>query len=118
MKYSIPSLTLAFFMLFSVNCIDDNGKGDNKSTQPESPGIITGTVRDARTGQPIAGANFEFDNPVHYEIYPSDSTGQYRVPTLQTNGHLTCFKAGYSSLKKSFSVQLGETTTLDFRLTR
>jgi uncharacterized GH25 family protein len=79
------------------------------------PGHIAGTVKDASTGNPIAGANVTTNG--HFDI--TDANGYFNITNVQAGTYnVTASAAGYeASSQIDITVVAGLTTNLDFTLT-
>ena len=90
-----------------------------KSSQPNL--VVTGTVTDAKTGQPIVGATVSDDGygPKPYKGAITDSSGKYRYFTWAEEHTVVAQAVGYKPqrkmLKTSFSEKEKE-KVLDFAL--
>jgi len=77
------------------------------------PGTIVGTITDASTGLPIAGANVA----VNDYINTTDVNGYYIITNIPPRNYtVTATKTGYYSNSTSATVISGENTTVNFTL--
>ena len=92
---------------------------DTRGAQPNL--IVTGTVTDAETGQPIEGAKVS-DNqygPVPYKGAVTDSDGKYHYITWAEEHNIIAEAPGYKSLQKTLITSFFETEkdkVLNFKL--
>jgi hypothetical protein len=98
----IYCLTLLF--LFAI--------GDDASAQVQPKTIVTGIVSDAKTGEPLAGANVVMEKSTVGTI--TDSKGRYRIETSNPSANIICSFIGYDS--QSHPVQRGRTQAINFNL--
>ena len=85
--------------------------------------IITGTVKDAGTGQPIAGARVSDDRygPKPYRGASTDSTGKYRYDTWPEEHRIVAQAPGYKAQRQTLSTgyyQDQKEVVMDFALVR
>ena len=88
--------------------------------------VVTGTIRDAETGEALIGATVVAEEPSHSAKQgkqasqvgtATDAEGAYSL-TLNAGRHvLTVRYLGYETLTKEVEVEVGGTTSLDFALT-
>ncbi len=83
------------------------------------PGTVAGTVTDADTGQPIAGARITavIGTTTRAEV-TTDANGQYTFDVPAGEYVVVAAAPGYAVATESVSVRSRETTTLDFQLRR
>lgn len=86
--------------------------------------IVTGTVTDAATGQPIAGARVSDDGygPEPYRGAVTDSQGRYSYTTWAEEHSIVAKAAGYKPQRKGltglFHTESGKKAIMDFALER
>lgn len=85
-----------------------------------NPGVISGTVTDALTANPIAGALVEvFNGTILVGFADTDGSGNYTILGLPPGSYTVIASATrYQSKTEGASVISGMTTTLDFALTK
>jgi len=76
-------------------------------------GIITGTVTDSSSGQPISGATVLIDSG---QSVTAGTAGDYTLEVSQGTYTVTAEAAGYNSFSKPVNVNPGASETLDFAL--
>lgn len=83
-----------------------------------NPGSINGSVIDAVTNNPIAGATVRVLNgPTVIATAITDSNGNYAIPNLAPDDYFVVAQAvGYQSMVKPASVTSNNITTVDFAL--
>lgn len=93
----------------------NNFKFISVTVEPLPPGHIAGTVRDASTGDPIAGANVTTDG--YFDI--TDANGQFNIINVPVGTYIiTASAVGYETSSQSGVIVVsGLTTNLDFTLT-
>jgi Carboxypeptidase regulatory-like domain len=81
-------------------------------------GNISGVVRDAQTGQPLAGVSLQISSPWQSETTTSDAQGHFIVFTLQPGVYtITADKPGYRPQAfLGYIVDAEETGLCDFKL--
>lgn len=81
---------------------------------PLQPGEITGTVTDAGTVSPIAGATVSYSGG----SATTDANGEYRIDSIASgNQTLTASATGYATMQKTVSVPPNGSVVADFALT-
>ena len=82
----------------------------------QTGGAVGGTVRDAASTQPVAGARVLLDDGRQFAT--TDATGAYRIREVRSGWHRVLVSAiGYRSARTdSVLVRSGATTNVDFRL--
>ncbi len=93
----------------------------SKNSQPGL--VLTGTVTDAATGQPIAGARVSDDDygTKPYKGVITDQTGNYSYVTWAEEHKIVAQAAGYKSQRQTLITSLLQTekkTVLNFVLVR
>jgi len=79
------------------------------------PGGIAGTVTDADTGDPIAGARIIAMNPQTKARDTTDNDGYYEIPDLEPGKYwVICIARGYKLGIKKADVAAGPPTIVDF----
>jgi len=97
---------------------------DNLLATDQNPGfVLTGTVKDKATGEPIAGAIVSDDNygPKPYKQATTDSTGKYSYATWGEEHNVIAQAPNYRPERKTLITdlfQLKKQGALDFELTR
>ena len=82
-------------------------------------GWIAGTVTDAATGTALAGALVEAVSSAGVTPTTTNATGDYNVTVAPGTYTVNASTTGYAKgTRTGVSVQLGETTTVDFALTK
>ena len=92
--------------------LENYGGGGGGGQQPQT-GVIEGTVTDASTGQPIAGATVTVGSVASTT---TDSQGHYSVEVEPGTYTVTASADGYQSQSQTVTVQAGETVTVNFAL--
>ncbi len=109
------------FVLISAARIDPgktrkilpSSKRSSFNTARVQSGQITGYVNDAKTGNPIAGADISISG----RRYITNSQGMYTGSGLAPGTYtVSAGKKGYSGSSRNISVQAGKTSTANFRL--
>jgi subtilisin family serine protease len=103
------------------NNVWGQGKLDAFAAVDQSPrgptGILTGTVTDAGTGNPIAGASVHVAGPSNRDL-TTGTDGRY-TSTLPVGSYTVSASIfGFGTVTHSATVAEGQTTTLDFALSR
>lgn len=83
---------------------------------PPAPGVITGTVTDATTGEPLQGASVVLVGTGNGALVKAD--GHYRISAPPGRYLLRARFIGYEMRSDSVTVTEGATVTHDFRLGR
>ncbi|HEU5474994.1 MAG TPA: carboxypeptidase regulatory-like domain-containing protein [Actinophytocola sp.] len=85
---------------------------------PRGPtGTLTGTVTDAGTGAPIAGANVQITGPRNVSLL-TGADGRYSSTLPVGSYSVTASTFGFGSATGSATLTEGQTTTLDLALSR
>jgi TonB-linked SusC/RagA family outer membrane protein len=80
-------------------------------------GAITGTVRAAHTGEPIAGAAMQVEGTAYGTV--TNAAGAFRFSSVPAGAHSLSARAlGFAKLSRTVTVADGGTTTADFALER
>jgi len=77
-------------------------------------GVLTGTVTDATSGDPLSGATVATDSGGYSDT--TDTGGQYSMDAAAGNYTLTASLDGYQPSTETASVAAGQITTTDFAL--
>ena len=80
--------------------------------QVQSRTIVTGVVKDAKTGEPLVGANVVMEKSTIGTI--TDSNGKYRIDTSNPSANIICSFIGYDS--QVHPVHKGRTQTININL--
>lgn len=81
----------------------------------QSTGTVTGTVRDARSKEPVVGASVRIDGTLLGAA--TDLEGHFRITGVPTgNQTVSASYLGFTKLVKQVVVEAGETKTLSFGL--
>lgn len=84
------------------------------NVSPPQTGTIAGTVTNANTGMPIAGATVTVDTG---ESDTTDSSGNYSIPNVSVGTHaVTASATGFQSQTQNATVNANQTTTVNFAL--
>jgi len=98
----------------SVTLTAGNTTTQNFALAP-NPGTITGTVTDAGTGAPIAGAAVSYSGG----STSTDGSGAYTLANVAEGSYtVTASATGYASQNRTVTVGPGATATQNFALTR
>jgi hypothetical protein len=79
-------------------------------------GVISGTVTDKESGEPLAGATVVFSGASDRDTV-TDSDGEYHLTLATGDYDVTVTAFGYVQATKHVTIEDGETTTLNFKLT-
>jgi Carboxypeptidase regulatory-like domain len=118
-KRSVVAVAVVAFAWFACGPVTL----DARSRQVPDTGLVQGRVR-ASEGAPIAGAFVEprsLDRPrvrIPDVGNLSDDHGRYAWPLSAGTYTMSVSATGYRRATKAVTVRAGETTTLDFTLTR
>lgn len=74
-------------------------------------GILTGTIKDAKSGEALIGVNVTTDKKNNSTV--TDLDGKFELSLSPGNYKILFSYVGYADLKKDVSVQEGENVTLD-----
>lgn len=104
------------FFIFLALLISISACKSPTSPEPEpTPGQISGTVTNASTGAPIAGASMS-TQPATVTV-STDSQGQYTINNVQPKSYtVTASATGYFSASVSTTVTAGKTATANIAL--
>lgn len=81
----------------------------------QATGVVTGTVTDASTGRPIAGAQVFQSGTTRAAV--TDQQGRYRLPNVPAGrAELRASYPGYAQGTRAVTVAAGATVTVDFAL--
>ncbi|MDF2628635.1 MAG: bacillopeptidase-like protein [Symbiobacteriaceae bacterium] len=83
---------------------------------PMARGRITGTVTDARTGEPLAGASVGVAEDMQVAPAMTDATGHYMLEVLEGTYTLQARASGYYAANDEVTVAGGATETMDMWL--
>jgi uncharacterized repeat protein (TIGR01451 family) len=81
---------------------------------PAPIGTLKGTVTDAATGKPLAGATITLTGDI---VTKTGKNGQYQLKLAAGNYSATASDFGYSPQTVTVAINDGQTTTQDFQLT-
>ncbi len=102
------------------NNVWGEGKLDAFAAVEQSPrgplGTLTGTVSNASTGAPLAGAQLNITGPVN-RTGVTGATGTYQFTLPVGNYSITASASGFTNGSATVTVTEGQTTTQDFNLT-
>ncbi len=87
---SMPLKQLYTILLILILC-----PGLKAIAQVQSRTIVTGVVKDAKTGDPLVGANVVMEKSTIGTI--TDSQGRYRIETSNPSANIICSFIGYDS---------------------
>jgi subtilisin family serine protease len=79
-------------------------------------GVLTGTVRDGVSGQPIEGAEVSLDVDGRRRSLVTGATGRYTLGVRSGNYQVTARAYGWAAQTKAAQVVADETLTVDFAL--
>ncbi len=126
--YFIPDLAPDNYIVianapnFEISAVGARVTSNNTTTVnfalDPNPGIISGTVTDATTTDPIAGATIEvFDSTVLIAVAITDSNGNYQVTSLAPGDYfVVAGKDTFQTQVAAAIVLSNETTTVNFAL--
>lgn len=101
----IKHIFVLILLFQGMNWLDATAQVQHKT-------IVTGEVKDAKTGEPLVGANVVMEKSTVGTI--TDSNGKYRIETLNPSANIICSFIGYDS--KVHPVQKGRTQTININL--
>lgn len=103
------------------NNVWGEGKLDAFAAVNQSPrgptGTLTGTVTDAGTGSPLAGVNVHVAGPNNRDLI-TDAAGHYGTTLPVGSYTVTASAFGYGTANASATITEGQTSTVDFTLSR
>jgi hypothetical protein len=106
MKSKYLKYIFSLYLIFSVAaCADSNAQVPEKT-------VITGTVTDAKTGEPLYGTNVVMEKSTIGTI--TDSKGKYRIETAKPSANIVFSFIGYDS--QTHKVMRGKSQTIDVKL--
>ncbi|MPZ51234.1 MAG: S8 family serine peptidase [Acidimicrobiia bacterium] len=101
------------------NNVWGEGKLDVRTAVEQSPrgevGILTGTITDVATSEPLAGATVTVTGPLE-RILTTDETGEYQLPLIVGEYQVSASLYGYEAAEEPATITVDETTTVDFAL--
>jgi len=118
LKLSLTTTTAGFQFIGTDGVVGDSG-----NIPCQGSGTVAGTVTDAATAAPIAGATVSYNGtgPDGHQVASStttDSTGHYSVAGIAVTSYaMTAQATGYQSQSATATVGGGSTTTQNFALT-
>lgn len=87
----------------------------SSSLSAQSKAVLTGSVSDAETGEPLAGARIEIK---HTNIVAgADAGGHFEIKNLPAGQHtIICSLGGYGQKEEVVAIEAGQTKTISFAL--
>ncbi len=104
-----PKYRIYFIPLFFVISV---GAGHYSNAQVPEKTIVSGTVTDAKTGEPLAGTNVIMEKSTIGTV--TDSKGKYRIETATPSANILFSFIGYDS--QTHKVIRGKVQTIDVKL--
>ncbi|HYF81368.1 MAG TPA: S8 family serine peptidase, partial [Symbiobacteriaceae bacterium] len=99
-----------------VEVTADNDTTANFILEAIPRGTITGTINDARTGEPIAGASVSLAEDPHVAPALSDANGRFSLQALQGTFTLEVRASGYYPASGPVDVSGGQSVIMDWVL--